>query len=71
MKLRRRRISFKRDAPAVEVTELTDAEWSAAAKRGLQRLGLTFDDLAHQAATRRFKNTEALKLWQVIGGERP
>jgi hypothetical protein len=55
----------------VEVTELSDDEWCAAAKRGLQRLDMTFEDLAQQAASRRFANTEALKLWQVIGGERP
>jgi hypothetical protein len=66
MKLKR-----SKPAPAVEVSELSDDEWRAAAKRGLQRLGLTFDDLAKQAASRRFKSTEALKLWQVIGGERP
>jgi len=57
--------------PAVEVTELTDDEWRTAARAGLQRLGLTFDELAQQAATRRFASPEALKFWQVLGGERP
>ncbi len=57
--------------PAVEVTEMDDAEWRAAARRGLQRLGLTYDDLAQQAAERRFRSPDALKFWQVLGGERP
>ncbi|MGA5304561.1 hypothetical protein ACPCHT_31945 [Nucisporomicrobium flavum] len=57
--------------PAVEVTELTDDQWRKAARAGLQRLGLTFDELAQQAATRRFASPEALKFWQVLGGERP
>lgn len=55
----------------VEVTELSDAEWRAAAKTGLRRLGLTFDELAKQAARRQFANTDALKMWRVLGGERP
>ncbi|PWU50153.1 hypothetical protein DLJ47_24600 [Micromonospora sp. S4605] len=64
----RRRASTQ---PAVEVTELTDEEWRLAGKRGLARLGLTFDQLAEQARKRRFQDVEALKLWQVLGGERP
>jgi hypothetical protein len=59
------------EVPPVEVTELSETEWREAARRGLQRIGLTFDELAQQAARRRFVNTEALKLWQVLGGERP
>jgi hypothetical protein len=61
----------KSPPPLTEVTELDDAEWRAAAIRGLKRLGLTFDELAQQAKSRRFKDTEALKLWQALGGERP
>ncbi|MBM0257271.1 hypothetical protein [Micromonospora sp. 4G55] len=66
---KRRRASTTQ--PAVEVTELSDEEWRLAAKRGLARLNLTFDQLAEQARKRRFQDTEALKLWQVLGGERP
>jgi hypothetical protein len=69
--LRARKIKHLVGQPPVVVTELSDAEWRDAAKRGLQRLGLTFDDLAEQAAARRFKSPEALKFWQVLGGERP
>lgn len=57
--------------PPVEVTELSDEEWRLAARRGLARLNLTFEQLAEQARKRRFQDAEALKLWQVLGGERP
>jgi len=69
--LRSRKIKHLAGQPAVVVTELSDTEWRDAAKRGLQRLGLTFDELAQQAAARRFDSPEALKFWQVLGGERP
>lgn len=52
----------------VEVVELTDAEWREAAERGLARIGLTYDQLAAQATAGRFQDTEALKLWYVLGG---
>jgi hypothetical protein len=69
--LRSRKIKRLAGQPPVVVTELSDTEWRDAAKRGLQRLGLTFDELAQQAAARRFTSPEALKFWQVLGGERP
>ncbi|KUL29195.1 hypothetical protein [Actinoplanes awajinensis] len=69
--IRSRKVKFSPAKPAVEVTELSDDEWRAAARLGLQRLGLTFDELAQQAASRRFETPEALKFWRVLGGERP
>ncbi|HZN71523.1 MAG TPA: hypothetical protein VFC00_07555 [Micromonosporaceae bacterium] len=56
---------------SVELTEMSAAEWKAAVKRGLDRIGLTYDELADQAKTRDFSSVEALKLWVAIGGKRP
>ncbi|GIM97134.1 hypothetical protein [Paractinoplanes toevensis] len=70
-RIRDRKVKLSPSKPAVEVTELSDDEWRAAARRGLQRLGLTFEELAQQAAGRRFDSPEALKFWRVLGGERP
>lgn len=53
--------------PPVEVVELSAEEWQASAERGLDRLGLTYAQLAAQAASGRFRDTEALKLWYAIG----
>ena len=58
------------DEPA-EVFELSEEEWRAAANRGLRRIGLTFDELARQAAEDNFESIEAMKLWWVLDGERP
>ncbi|WP_422751375.1 hypothetical protein [Micromonospora sp. WMMD1219] len=54
-----------------QVVELSDEEWRAAALRGLNRLGLTFAQLAEQGRASRFDDTEALKLWQVLRGSTP
>ena len=55
----------------VDVTYLSDDEWREASKRGLARLGLTYDELAAQAKARNFSSTDALQLWMAIGGDRP
>ena len=49
----------------------TEEEWRAAANRSLQNLGLTFDELARQAKDDEFESIDAMKLWWVLGGERP
>lgn len=49
----------------------TEEEWCAAANRSLQNLGLTFDELARQAKDDNFESIDAMKLWRVLGGERP
>lgn len=69
--VRSRRVTLFTKRRAVEATELTDEQWRAAARRGLARLGLSYDDLQSQADTGRFASPEALKMWRVLGGERP
>jgi hypothetical protein len=53
--------------PAVEVYEMTAEEWDAAAQRGLQRIGYTYEELEAQARDRKFATSEAHKLWMMIG----
>lgn len=55
------------DEPEPEVIVLSPGEWDAAVQRSLDELGLTFEDLAAQAAARDFSSIEANKLWLIIG----
>ncbi|GIF69478.1 hypothetical protein Ais01nite_75130 [Asanoa ishikariensis] len=55
----------------VDVVQMSAAEWRAAAERGLQRLGITYDELAGQARAGDFTSRDAHKLWVAIGGRRP
>ncbi|WP_162959136.1 hypothetical protein [Micromonospora tulbaghiae] len=52
----------------VEVVELSGAEWDAACRAGLARLGLTYAQLAEQARTGRLRDPEAIKLWPTVKG---
>ncbi|GAA3759905.1 hypothetical protein GCM10022225_51750 [Plantactinospora mayteni] len=42
-------------------------EWDAFVQRQLDELGLTYEELAGQAARRDFRSPEALVLWTMIG----
>lgn len=53
------------------VTTLSQAEWCEAAERALERVGLTYAELAAQAETDNFTSTAAQKLWYLIGGTLP
>lgn len=50
---------------------MSPEEWRVAVRRELDRLGLTYDDLACMSARRDFVSLEARKLWLAIGGRRP
>ncbi|MEU1194952.1 hypothetical protein ABZ446_01855 [Streptomyces sp. NPDC005813] len=50
------------------VTEVTEAEFHAAASKALARLGLTYDQLEDQARRRDFASAQAQSLWVSIGG---
>ncbi len=54
------------DGEAV-VTAMTQAEWSAAVTRSLERLGVTYEQLAGMAAGEDFSSLSARKLWMAIG----
>ena len=60
------------DGPANDpddiVTEVTEAEWHAAASKALARLGLTYTELEDQARRRDFTSAQANSLWTLIGG---
>lgn len=49
------------------VVDMTQAEWDAAVRRALDRLRLTYDQLADMAIRRNFNSLEAKKLWLAIG----
>lgn len=51
----------------VEVTQMSQAEWTAAAAGALERLGLTFEQLAEMAEQDAFVSLSAKKLWLAIG----
>ncbi|MBX6749982.1 MAG: hypothetical protein IRY85_10005 [Micromonosporaceae bacterium] len=57
--------------PEPVVYDLDAADWDDAVTRGLQRLGLTYDELADQAQRGEFSSVEARKLWIAIGGTEP
>src|SRR5690606_3230771 len=57
--------------PEPVVHDLDPAEWHDAVTSGLQRLGLTYDELADQASRGQFSSVEARKLWIAIGGAEP
>lgn len=59
------------DQPEPIVYDLDAAEWDDAVTHGLQRLGLTYDQLADQAQRGEFSSVEARKLWIAIGGTVP
>lgn len=50
------------------VVEVTEAEFHAAARRSLDRLGLTYAELQDQARRRDFTSAQAHSLWVSIGG---
>lgn len=50
------------------VVEVTEAEFHAAARRSLARLGLTYAQLEDQARRRDFTSAQAQVLWVSIGG---
>lgn len=58
-----------RPTPDVEVTTLTADEWDASVQRALERLNLTYAELAEQARRRDFTSIEARRLWLAIGDQ--
>lgn len=56
--------------PEIEVIVLEPGEWDAAVQRSLDRLGLTYEQLAKQSAARDFASLDACKLWLMIGPAR-
>jgi hypothetical protein len=52
----------------VEVIHLSRAEYNRTVKAELQRLGMTYAQLAEQARTRQFTSEDARRLWLAIGG---
>lgn len=50
------------------ITEVTEAEFHAAARTSLARLGLTYAELEDQARRRDFTSAQAQSLWVSIGG---
>jgi hypothetical protein len=50
------------------VTEVTEAEFHAAVRTSLARLGLTYAELEDQARRRGFTSAQAQVLWVSIGG---
>jgi hypothetical protein len=52
----------------VEVIELSRDEYEKTARAELQRLGLTYEQLAQQARTRQFTSQDARRVWLAIGG---
>ncbi|PKT67569.1 hypothetical protein CW362_39825 [Streptomyces populi] len=50
------------------VIEVTEAEFHAAARASLARLGLTYAELEDQARRRNFTSAQAQSLWVSIGG---
>ena len=50
----------------VEVIVLTQQEWDDAVANSLNELGLTYEELAEQAAADDFSSWRARKLWLAI-----
>jgi hypothetical protein len=50
------------------VIEVTEAEFHAAVRTSLARLGLTYAELEDQARRRDFTSAQAHSLWVSIGG---
>jgi hypothetical protein len=50
---------------------MTPEEWKASVQRGLDRLNLTYEDLAEQSRRGDFETFDAFKLWVAIGGKKP
>lgn len=53
--------------PGPSVTEMSSAEWKEAMQRALDKLHLTYQQLADMAKRRDFSSLEARKLWVAIG----
>jgi hypothetical protein len=51
----------------VIVEYLSDEEWEEEKRRGLEDLGLTYEELRDMARRRDFSSIDALKLWVGIG----
>lgn len=51
----------------VHVWKPTKQEWDRFVQKQLDELGLTYKQLADQAARREFESPEALTLWMMIG----
>ncbi|MET7961960.1 hypothetical protein [Micromonospora zamorensis] len=49
---------------------MSEEEWSSAVKQALDRLHLTYQQLAVMAKKRDFSSVEAQKLWMSIGHSR-
>jgi hypothetical protein len=54
--------------PGDVVVEVTEAEFHAAVRRSLAKLGLTYAELEDQARRRDFASAQAHSLWVSIGG---
>jgi hypothetical protein len=50
------------------VIVVSDADYTAAAQRALDELGLTYDELREQAHKGDFTSSQAHALWVSIGG---
>lgn len=61
-------MAYEEGADDIEVWRPTREEWGAYVRDGLDRLGLTYDELAKQARRRDFRSPEARDFWVVIGG---
>jgi hypothetical protein len=48
------------------VITMTASEYDAAVSRALRDIGLTYSELAHQAARRQFSSNDAADLWPMI-----
>ncbi|MGC5018034.1 hypothetical protein [Micromonospora sp. DT47] len=57
--------------PGPVVIEMSQAEWQEAARRALDKLHLTYQQLAEMARRRDFSSLEAQKLWMSIGNTQP
>src|SRR5262245_27812525 len=49
------------------IVEMSQAEWTAAVQRALERLHLTYEQLEDMARRRDFTSLDARKLWLAIG----
>jgi hypothetical protein len=49
------------------VAEMSQAEWTAAVRRALERLHITYEQLEEMARRRDFTSLDAKKLWLVVG----
>jgi hypothetical protein len=53
------------------VIEMSAAEWKEAVQRALDKLQLTYSQLAEMAQRRDFSSLDAKKLWLAIGEQEP